>query len=76
MTSIAARTMWLRFVPRVMPRIVPRAYGSQYGEPRLGDVRDSLADIEKAKRLLGYHGAIHLREGLEASIDWYRSNLF
>jgi UDP-N-acetylglucosamine 4-epimerase len=46
-----------------------------YGPPRGGDVRDSLADVSKAHRLLGYKGEVHLAEGLRRSIDWYSDNL-
>ena len=46
-----------------------------YGPPRAGDVRDSLADIGKAWRLLGYTGEIKFDEGLRRSIEWYRENL-
>lgn len=46
-----------------------------YGPDRFGDVRDSLADIGKAQRLLGYGGAIKLKEGLSRSSAWYRENL-
>ncbi|MDN3725271.1 SDR family oxidoreductase [Aequorivita sp. SDUM287046] len=35
-----------------------------YGPPRMGDVRDSLADIDKAKKLLGYDPRFSLTEGL------------
>ena len=34
MDSSAARTKWLRLVPRVRPTTVPRASGFQYGAPR------------------------------------------
>jgi UDP-N-acetylglucosamine 4-epimerase len=46
-----------------------------HGPPRPGDVRHSLADIGKARRLLGYSGGIAFEEGLKRSIEWYRSNL-
>jgi nucleoside-diphosphate-sugar epimerase len=48
---------------------------ARYGPPRPGDVRDSLADIGKARRLLGYEGGIRFDEGLRRSIAWYRENL-
>jgi len=48
---------------------------ARHGPPRPGDVRDSLADIGKARRLLGYGGEIKLDEGLKRSIAWYRENL-
>jgi nucleoside-diphosphate-sugar epimerase len=37
---------------------------AEYRESRPGDVRDSLADISKARRFLGYTPAIDFREGL------------
>jgi nucleoside-diphosphate-sugar epimerase len=48
---------------------------ARHGPPRPGDVRDSLADIDKARRLLGYGGEIKIDEGLKRSIAWYRENL-
>lgn len=45
-------------------------------EPRQGDVRDSLADISKARDLLGYDPKIHVKEGLALAFDWYKNNLF
>ena len=44
-----------------------------YAEPRQGDVRDSQADIRKAKALLGYSPIVSFEEGLERTIDWYRT---
>jgi UDP-N-acetylglucosamine/UDP-N-acetyl-alpha-D-glucosaminouronate 4-epimerase len=40
----------------------------QFGEPRAGDVRDSLASIEKAERLLGYRPSVQVREGLRRTV--------
>ena len=42
-----------------------------YGSTRQGDVKDSLADISKAERLLGYHPEISVREGLKLTWDWF-----
>ncbi len=39
---------------------------------RVGDVRDSLADITLAQQLLKYEPAIDFRKGLELSIEYYR----
>jgi nucleoside-diphosphate-sugar epimerase len=47
----------------------------EHGPPRAGDVRDSQADIEKARRLLGYEPEVDVLEGLERAIGWYRENL-
>lgn len=43
-----------------------------YGEPRAGDVRDSLADITLAHELLGYEPVVDFREGLRRTVQWYR----
>lgn len=40
---------------------------------RAGDVQHSLADISKARKLLGFEPTIDLREGLKRTFDWYRS---
>ncbi|HEY7188555.1 MAG TPA: SDR family oxidoreductase [Vicinamibacterales bacterium] len=45
----------------------------KYGPPRAGDVRDSQADITKAKRLLGYSPSVSFEEGLANTVEWYRS---
>jgi UDP-glucose 4-epimerase len=41
--------------------------------PRAGDVRDSLADISRAREVLGYEPATHLAEGLRRTIEYYRA---
>jgi nucleoside-diphosphate-sugar epimerase len=42
-----------------------------YGPGRAGDVRDSQADISKARQLLGYEPLVSLEEGLRRTVDWY-----
>ena len=44
-----------------------------YAEGRSGDIRDSLADISLAKKLLGYEPVVDFREGLRRTVDWYRT---
>lgn len=44
-----------------------------FDPPRAGDVRDSLADISLAKKVLGYKPVIDFDEGLRRSIDYYRT---
>jgi UDP-glucose 4-epimerase len=45
----------------------------KHDAPRVGDVRESLADISQAKKHLGYEPQISFEEGLRMSIDYYRS---
>ncbi len=48
---------------------------AEYGPMRAGDVKDSLADISRAKATIGYEPQVYFEEGLERAIDWYRENL-
>lgn len=42
---------------------------------RPGDVRHSLADISRARNLLGYDPQFDVRQGLRLAGDWYAANL-
>lgn len=44
-----------------------------FGPPREGDVRDSQADIQKARKLLGFEPTIALDEGLRRTVAWFRN---
>ena len=50
---------------KVKLKVVPRRAGDQYR---------TLANIQKAKKMLGYDPKTTLREGLQMQIDWYREN--
>ena len=45
-----------------------------FGPDRAGDIRDSLADISKARTLLGYDPQVRIREGLRLTLEWFRAN--
>lgn len=45
-----------------------------YGADRAGDIRDSLADIWRARELLGYEPVVDFREGLRRTVEWYRAS--
>jgi nucleoside-diphosphate-sugar epimerase len=49
---------------------------AEYLEPRLGDVRHSLADVALAREFLGYESRVGLREGLQRTIDWWKNSRF
>ncbi len=46
-----------------------------FGPDRAGDIRDSNADISKARKLLGYDPEYDFAKGINLAIDWYKSNL-
>jgi nucleoside-diphosphate-sugar epimerase len=47
-----------------------------YQKARIGDVRHSLADISRARELLGYEPLVGLEEGLRRTIDWWKTSRF
>ncbi|MDE6735314.1 MAG: Vi polysaccharide biosynthesis UDP-N-acetylglucosaminuronic acid C-4 epimerase TviC [Desulfovibrio sp.] len=55
----------------------PEAGGAEpvHRDFRAGDVRHSLADISRARALLGYDPRYDVREGLTLAGDWYAANL-
>ena len=46
-----------------------------YADPRAGDVRDSQADISKAKTLFGYQPIVTFEDGLSQTVAWYRTSV-
>lgn len=46
-----------------------------HGPPRPGDVRDSLASLEKIRDRLGFEPAVGLEEGLRRTVAWFRREL-
>ena len=46
-----------------------------FGPDRAGDIKDSNADISKARNLLGYDPEFNFKKGINLAIDWYKANL-
>lgn len=46
-----------------------------FGPVRKGDIRDSNADISKAREMLGYDPEYDFDKGIHLAIDWYKNNL-
>jgi nucleoside-diphosphate-sugar epimerase len=55
-----------------MQKIVGTSLQPVYAEGRQGDVKDSQADITKARTRLGYEPTVDLEEGLRRTLDWFR----
>lgn len=47
----------------------------EYGPPRPGDVRDSLADITSAQNALGFEPMVNLEEGLTQYMTWAKKEM-
>jgi UDP-N-acetylglucosamine 4-epimerase len=61
--------LWTRITEITGVNLVP-----VFKEERKGDVRHSLADISKAKELLGYQPVFSVLDGLEITAKWYKGS--
>lgn len=59
----------LNTMMRIMGELLDVTVHPEYHEPRPGDVRDSLADIGLAQRLLDYKPTVGFREGLARTVN-------
>lgn len=55
-------------------RLLGLSLVARHVAPRTGDVRFSLANIDQARQALGYAPSVSFEEGLERTLDWYRSS--
>ncbi len=65
------------YIKEALKKRIPEIVIQQpnYQDYRAGDVLHSLANIEKAKTLLGFEPRYRIQEGLEMSMDWYVDDL-
>jgi nucleoside-diphosphate-sugar epimerase len=49
---------------------------AKYLDARAGDIRHSLADITRARELLGFEPKVDLVTGLKLTLDWWRTSRF
>jgi UDP-glucose 4-epimerase len=59
-------------INKIKPKHIP--YTEFYGD-NYEDTSRRVADIRKARNMLGYEPRISLKEGLKKTIDWYKCNL-
>ena len=64
------RTSLLQLLDLVR-EVTGRDVKANHVPPRAGDVRDSLASLERAKQAIGYEPRVSLREGLERTWAWF-----
>ena len=58
---------------RTLQGILKQTAQPTFGPPREGDVRDSQADIEKARRHLDFAPAVAFEDGLQQTVAWFQS---
>jgi nucleoside-diphosphate-sugar epimerase len=58
-----------------LSRIVGKTVTPRHEPPRSGDIKHSLADIERAREILGYTAGVRFSDGLRRTVAWYREQL-
>lgn len=58
----------------ILNSIEGKGIAAIHREARNGDVRDSLADISKIQKLIGYEPEVRFKEGLEKTYSWFKAN--
>jgi UDP-glucose 4-epimerase len=66
----AGRPVTVNELADVIGRVLGRPVERRFAPPRPGDIRDSWADIERAKDALGYEPRVALEEGLRETADF------
>ncbi|MEW5985286.1 MAG: SDR family oxidoreductase [Chloroflexota bacterium] len=56
----------------ILGELVGQPIPAVYKDERPGDIKHSLADIGRARAILGFDPAVTIREGLRATLDWFR----
>jgi UDP-glucose 4-epimerase len=69
----AGRRVSLLELLETLQEITGRRVTPAFAETRAGDVRDSQADIVKAQRLLDFKVNVPFRDGLEQTVEWFKS---
>ncbi len=64
------RTSLLRLV-ELIGEVAGAPVAVEHAPPREGDVRDSLAGLERARRVLGYEPEVPIAEGLRRTWAWF-----
>jgi nucleoside-diphosphate-sugar epimerase len=63
----------LNEVLNLLEKITGKKIKAKYDPPRTGDIKDSQADISRARDLLGYRPIVDFEQGLKLTWDWYAS---
>jgi UDP-glucose 4-epimerase len=56
----------------MLETMLGRTLARRHRPPRAGDVPHTLADISKAKRLLGFEPRVEIEDGLRRTVDYFR----
>jgi nucleoside-diphosphate-sugar epimerase len=72
--AATARSIDLLTLLGEIERILGVKLQPTFAPPRTGDVRHSLAGLDRARRMLGYEPVVSFEEGLRRTVQWYQAN--
>jgi UDP-glucose 4-epimerase len=75
MNVASGRQYSLLEVVEALNRVLGTTIQPKLAEPRVGDVRDSLADISLAKELLGYEPTVSFEDGLRRTVEDFKARM-
>lgn len=70
----SGRRVTINYMIDTLKNLLNSDIKSEYVDPVKGDARDTLANIDKAEKLIGYEPKTSLEEGLIKFIGWYKKN--
>lgn len=62
----------VNFLYKAIRELLQIPHEATYRQEREGDIRNSLADISKAKNLLGYNPQYRFEDGLKLTVDYFK----
>ena len=66
----------LSYMLSLIENNIGRSANVSYKPFHKADLKDTWANIDKAKRLLGWEPTTSLEEGIEKTVDWFRNNWY
>ncbi len=69
----SGRSITLVQLVEILNEILGTTLEPEYGPPRAGDVRDSLASLERIARALDYRPLVDVEEGLARTVAWFKT---
>jgi UDP-N-acetylglucosamine 4-epimerase len=68
-------TVSINVLFEMLSKITGNKLKPNYVEERIGEIKDSFADISLAQKLLDYNPKIDLEQGLSITYDWFKKTL-
>jgi UDP-glucose 4-epimerase len=68
----SSTTVSIRDLAHLVKELVPDSTSKiVHGEPREGDVKDSIGSMERTKDVLGFSPSVSFKTGLDRTVSWY-----